>query len=106
MYSEISHGPAPSPMKDEVCMQGMYDVWLKMWLVDSFRRGSIASKGLIGRRNPVVPFFRFLFYLLILLSSLIHLLLTRARRVVEGKEVEGGHEDRDLKIHFWVGWCF
>lgn len=33
-------------------------------------------QGVIGGRIPVAPFFRFLFYLLILLSSLTHLLLT------------------------------
>jgi hypothetical protein len=80
-------------------------------MAENVARGLVSTathclQGVIGGRIPVVPFFRFLFYLLILLSSLIHLLLTRARRVVEGKEVEGGHEDRDLKIHFWVGWCF
>jgi hypothetical protein len=80
-------------------------------MAENVARGLVSTatlylQGVIGGRIPIVPFFRFQFYLLILLSSLIHLLLTRARREVEGEEVDGRVEDRDLKLHFWVGWCF
>jgi hypothetical protein len=67
-------------MRDGVCMQGV--CMFEIWLVDSFRRRPIASNAVVGGQIPVVPFFRFRFYLLILLSLHIHLLLTGARLVV------------------------